>query len=303
MADLPTVFTRSEARTAGLTDRILAGPSVQRVFRGVFVRRGTRLTTRIRATAALRIAPAGALVARQTAAVLMGAVVPDDPRIHLRLESGRMRVPGVVASCRARPPLVALLHGLVATTAEDTFVDLVPELGLVDLVVLGDSLVRRGRTTTHRLTTAACAVRGQHRALALRAAGLVRAGVDSPMESRLRMLLVLAGLPEPVVDHHDVDEFGRVLRRYDLSFPGVRLAIEYDGRQHAESDHQWERDVERREQLDNEGWRIVVVLSKGIYREPERTLERVAAAMRERGLRATVTSQEWRASFGGRAGA
>ena len=33
--------------------------------------------------------------------------------------------------------------------------------------------------------------------------------------------------------------------------------------------------MERREELDRDDWRIVVVLAKGIYREPERTLERV----------------------------
>jgi hypothetical protein len=300
MPDLPTVFTRSEARAAGLSDRVLAGPQVQRVFRGVFVRQGTRLTTRLRTIAAVRIAPTGAVVARQTAAELMGGVVPDETRIHLRLKAGRMRVPGIVATVRPMPSLVARVHGITTTTAEDTFVDLVPDLGLVDLVVLGDSLVRRKRTTPARLVRAAQQVRGRHRALAVRAAGLVRDRVDSPMESRLRMLLVLAGLPEPVVDHREEDEDGYLLRRYDLSFPQVRLAIEYDGRQHAESDRQWERDVERREELDREGWRIVVVLGKGIYREPERTLERVVAAMNDRGMPARVTSQEWRVHFPGR---
>jgi hypothetical protein len=183
------------------------------------------------------------------------------------------------------------------TTAEDTFVDLARELGLVDLVVLGDSLVRRGRTTPEALAAAAAGMRGRHAAFARRAAGLVRAGVDSPMESRLRMLLVLAGLPEPVVNHIEYDEWGRWVRRYDLSWPALRLAVEYDGRQHAQSQRQWERDVERREELDTEGWRIVVVLAKGVHREPERTLDRVVGALRARGERARVTSDEWRLHF------
>ena len=180
----------------------------------------------------------------------------------------------------SRPPPVALVprrssRGIPVTTAEDTFLDLVPRLGLVDLVILGDSLVLRGRTSPRALRAAADASRGRHRRHAIRAAALVREHVDSPMESRLRLLLVLAGLPEPVVNHCDYDDTGRLLRRYDLSFPQQRLAIEFDGRQHAESSRQWERDVERREELDDEGWRIVVVLGKGIYREPRRTLERV----------------------------
>ena len=114
------------------------------------------------------------------------------------------------------------------------------------------------------------------------------------MESRLRMLLVLAGLPEPVVNHTEHDDHGRWVRRFDLSYPTVRVAVEYDGRQHAESDRQWQRDVDRREELDNDGWRIVVVLAKGIYREPDRTLTRVVSALRSQGMAVRITSQEWR---------
>ncbi|MFC8501918.1 DUF559 domain-containing protein [Pedococcus sp. NPDC057267] len=117
------------------------------------------------------------------------------------------------------------------------------------------------------------------------------------MESRLRMLLVLAGLPEPVVNHIEYDDWGRWVRRYDLSYPELKLAVEYDGRQHAESQRQWERDVERREDLDVEGWRVVVVLAKGVHREPERTLDRVVAALVAQGRPARVTSDEWRLHF------
>jgi hypothetical protein len=263
----------------------------------VYVASDVAVDTRLRARAALRIAPAGALLAVATAAELLGGVVPRDPRIHLRLPSGRMRVPGIEAArltTRAR----ATIAGLPVTTAEDTFVDLARRLDVVDLVVLGDSLVRRRRTTPRALAGAAASAKGRHRAPAVRAASLVRTGVDSPMETRLRMLLVLAGLPEPVVNHIEYAEDGRWRRRFDLSYPEVRVAIEDDGRQHAESDRQWERDVERREDLDRDDWRIVVVLAKGIYREPGRTLERVVDAVVSRGTPARVASDEWRLYFG-----
>ncbi|GAB3433897.1 DUF559 domain-containing protein [Phycicoccus ginsengisoli] len=294
---LPQVFTTAEAVAAGMSDKVLRGPQVQRVFRGVYVRRDVPLDTRVRTLAALRLAPEGSVAASATAAELLGGTVPQETRIHLRVPSGRLRVPGVAAQVRSRSRLRARVGGLPVTTAEDTFVDLAGELGLVDLVVLGDSLVARRRTTPEALVAAAGRVRGRHAALARRGAGLVRTGVDSPMESRLRMLLVLAGLPEPVVNHIEYDEWGAWVRRYDLSYPDLRLAVEYDGRQHAESQRQWERDVERREELEAEGWRIVVVLAKGVYREPERTLERVAVALSERGRPARVTSQEWRLHF------
>jgi hypothetical protein len=296
---LPSVFTRREAMAAGVSAGELRGPRYRRVFHNVHARTEMAHDLRVRALAALAIGPADALVARQTAAALLGAVVPSDSRVHLALPTGRLRARGIRA-LRRHVTHSASIGGVRVTTAEDTFLDLAADLSLVDLVVLGDSLVGKARSTPDSLVAAASRGSGPVGELARRAAGLVRAGVDSPMESRLRRLLVLAGLPEPVVNHIEYDEGGRWVRRYDLSFPECRLAIEYDGRQHAESQRQWERDVERREELDNDGWRIVVVLAKGIYREPGETLRRVVTAMRAVSIQASITSDEWRLHFPGR---
>jgi hypothetical protein len=194
-------------------------------------------------------------------------------------------------------------RGIRVSSPEQTFIDLACVLPLVDLVVLGDSLVKAKRTTVHRLVEAVNAWCGWGSRPALRAVGYLREGVDSPMETRLRMLMVLAGLPEPVVNHIQYDAMGGWAKRFDLSYPDLLLAIEYDGRQHAESDKQWDRDIDRREELDVEGWRLIVIRSKGIYAEPHRTLERIADAMRAQGSRDVPRRfrGEWRAHFPGRA--
>ena len=51
-----------------------------------------------------------------------------------------------------------------------------------------------------------------------------------PWRLGCRMLLVLAGLPEPQVNLKIRDEDGEVLRKYDLSYPAVRVAVEYNGK-------------------------------------------------------------------------
>jgi hypothetical protein len=85
-------------------------------------------------------------------------------------------------------------------------------------------------------------------------------------------------------DNHKIrDELGHVLIRLDLSYPQLRLIVEYDGRQHAEDVAQWNRDLERRETFDDSEWRILVVTAKGIYREPARTVERIRKALVKRG--------------------
>ena len=122
------------------------------------------------------------------------------------------------------------------------------------------------------------------------------------METRLRMLMVLAGLPEPVVNHIEYDAVGAWAKRFDLSYPDLLLIIEYDGRQHAEDDRQWGRDIDRREELDADGWRLIVVRSGGVYTEPGRTLERIMAAMRACGARQLprTLNPEWERYFPGR---
>ena len=104
------------------------------------------------------------------------------------------------------------------------------------------------------------------------------------METRLRLLIVLAGLPEPEVDHRVHDDDGTLLRRYDLSYLPFRLIIEYDGRQHAESDEQWLSDIGRDEALDDEQIRRLVVVSRDIYSTPANTLARITRAMRRAGM-------------------
>jgi hypothetical protein len=255
----------------------MRGPGYRRLIHGVYAPVELTPTVTVRARAALLVAPKGALLARHSAATLWGGVVPATPDLQLDIPPGsRLRVAGVEARVRLAPD-AARHRGLPITSPTQTFLDLA-DLDLVDLVVLGDSLVRAGVVTPPQLVAAATAFRGRRARHLRRAAALVRVGVDSPMETRLRLLILLAGLPEPVVNHPLRDDAGRVRYRLDLSYPEWRIAIEYDGRQHAENTAQWRWDIQRREDLDADGWRLVVVLSGDLYRGPARTLERIRSA-------------------------
>jgi hypothetical protein len=119
------------------------------------------------------------------------------------------------------------------------------------------------------------------------------------METRLRMLIVLAGLPEPKVNHKVYYADGRLRYRFDLSYPNLKIVVEYDGRQHRADLAQWDHDVERGDWFDDDGWKHVPVFSWGIYRRPDRTLERVVKALRERGCREVPSrlSDDWRPYF------
>ena len=294
-------FTRKQAIAAGLTDAVLRGPSYQQVLWGVYISSRIALTLTVRSLAALMVAPAGSVVSHHTAARLWGGTPPETGELHITTAgSNRAKTRGIQAHRVTALPEAVTHHGLPVTSPEGTFVDLARCCDLLQLVVLGDSLVRAKATTPAALVAACAGIAGRAGALARRAASLVRDRVDSPMESRLRMLIVLAGLPEPVVNIEVSDEGGRLRYRIDLSFPDQRLAIEFDGRHHVDVRSQWESDVLRREDLEADGWRFLVVTSSQLYSSPEDVLSRCVAAMRDRGVRVpSRTRTEWRRYFVG----
>src|ERR1700746_4128282 len=65
-----------------------------------------------------------------------------------------------------------------------------------------------------------------------RALALADPNAESPMESRLRALLVLGGLPRPRVQVSIHDDDDRFAGRVDLFYETAKLAIEYDGAVH-----------------------------------------------------------------------
>lgn len=306
-------FTVAEAAAASIDRRQLRRSNYRRIFRGIYVSASAEVGALMLAVAALKVSPHGSHASHFTAAEILGGTVPDQPLTHVCSPVGASRCQrrGVkgheCVECHVEPgqstPLALVRRGGVLVSGpERVFLELAGPLNLVDLVVLGDSLVAKKLTTCEALVAAADGWSGPGARLARRAARYVRKGVDSPMETRLRMLIVLAGLPEPTVNHIIRDVNGDWVHRFDLSYPHLRLIIEYDGRQHARDDRQWGHDIDRREELDHGGWRLLVVRHTGIYREPGRTLDRILDTMRELGARdlPTQLNDEWRAHFPGR---
>lgn len=300
--DVMQPFTRAEARAAGITDRRLRGPEFQQLLVGIYLSSRIRDLSQPRAMAALMVHPPDAVATHFSSARVIGAPVPDHPLEHVTvpLAGDRRQRHGI------RCHVMALAAGDIKTVGRlrishphRLFVELVPWLSLVDLVVLGDWLVRHEHVTTASLLDYCSRTTAQHAEAAQRAASFVRDRVDSPMETRLRLLIVLAGLPEPSVNLKIVLREGTARVRIDLSYPAVKVAVEYDGRQHVEVVEQWEGDLGRRENLDDGDWRIIVVTSKGIYRDPGGTVMRVWRALSKRGYRPLAPPTDgWRVHFG-----
>jgi hypothetical protein len=254
------------------------------------------------AAAALHISPRGSYASHETAAALWGASVGDFSEVHVSVPKGSSRSErrGIVAHRATTDQNPRLYKGLLVSEPTRVFLELAAaRMGLLDLVALGDSLVRRNRTTRAALVEAADGYVGKGSRLARRAASYVRAGVDSPRESRLRLLLVLGGLPEPKVNYILRELNGDWSQRLDLCYPELKLIIEYDGRHHTEVRANWLRDIKRREALEREGWRLVIITAEGLYDEPLDTLQRVRLALNERGWhqRSRRIPAEWHRLF------
>lgn len=291
-------FSGAEAREAGLTRGVRDG-RFRRVFHGMYIDARIPDTVVVRSRAALRLAPEGGVLSHWTAARLWGGIVPESASIHVSfMRDLRFRVDGIKHHRFRHRLHIVTRHGLPVTGPEQTFVHLARHLNLVDLVALGDSLVRKGVTTPSGLVAYAQGWEGQCQREAVAAARLVRERVDSVPETKLRLLFVLAALPEPEVDIRIHDADGMVVFRIDLGYRAAKLAFEYDGRWHADGE-QPAKDERRRHHLaTEEGWRFEVFVAEDLFETPAATLERAAAALESAGIRVPrPLSDAWRPHF------
>jgi hypothetical protein len=144
-------FSRAQARAAGLTVEMLLSRRFHKICWDTYVAREVPITPLLRATAVIRLVPSGSYISHHTAAELWGAAPPADGATHVTLPSacGRLVRQGVRSHYRKHPAQTTLRKGLPISTPEQTFLDLAAiGVGLVDLVVVADGLIKAGHTSS-----------------------------------------------------------------------------------------------------------------------------------------------------------
>ncbi|NJC68699.1 DUF559 domain-containing protein [Planosporangium thailandense] len=277
-----TPFRGSVAIRGGLITRArLTGSAWQRLFRDVYLSADTVLDHRMWCRAAALLLPPGAAIARTSAAYLHFADV-----LPLGQPPVDVAVPRSV-SLRPRPALrvervnlpasdIEQLAGMPVTTVLRTAFDLARTPDLVSGVVAVDALLNTGHLSLPTLIR--YAEERRHwpgGAQARRALRLAVPGAESPMETRLRLILVLAGLPEPLTQY----PVPMANARLDLAYPELRLGIEYDGDHHRDR-RQFQRDVARLNRLRLLGWTVLRFTADDVFRNPDRVATQVRAALR-----------------------
>ena len=285
-AALPDQFTVRQARAAGVTEGRLRGPDLIRPHRGVRCRR-TPHDVLARAQALTAVLGPATVFSHHTAAALLGLrqTYPDDGDLHVTSVTGRGRVqrPGVVGH-RARPSGIVEVHDLRLTDPVTTWADLARFGSVDDCVVLGDAVIARQPGVMLR-EEAARRHGGRGVQVMRDALPLIRGG-ESVMETRARLLMHRAGLPEPQLNREVHDDAGAWVACPDFSWPELKIAVEYDGDHHRADRRQWQRDIARRRTMEEAGWRVIVITADDVLRHPLALIDLLRSALAQAAARA-----------------
>ena len=277
------VFRGTDAVAAGLLTRDeLRSRQWRRLFRDVYADADLVDSHDLRVAGAALLVPPTAVFSGRTAAHLWGVAGLADAETPVEVTVPPASRFGPVAGIRVRQ---ARLEAREVTTRRDhrctakvrTALDVARLELLMESVPVLDVLLARCivrvedlREAVGRLPTG----RGVRRAR--QAVALADGRAESPQESRLRVLLQLAGLtPVPQWRVHRPD--GVFIARVDLAWPEQRLAVEYDGEWHARPG-QLARDRRRLNALVAAGWRVLHVTAADLYR-PETLIARIRALL------------------------
>jgi hypothetical protein len=274
-------FRSTDAIRLGLTRHQLEGGRFRHVFDDVYAAAQLPHSLELECAAALLVLPSDAVFCGVTAARLYGLPVPDqDSGLHVAVRSAMPTPPRIrdleVHEYTIPEAQLGWHDGWQVVRPERLFLELAAALPRLDLIVAGDAMLTRELTGPERLRMflyESYRRRGVRRAR--QALPLLAKGVLSPPETRLRILLVDAGLPCPVVNQPVYGRLGDVLATPDLSYPEFRIAIQYEGGHHQVEREQYVYDIGRDDRLTDEGWIVVRITKEMLLGSPQMITNRI----------------------------
>jgi hypothetical protein len=292
-APLPAPFAAApfavvEARRAGMSAGRLRSADLARPFVGI---RAAEMPATIRELISaylLKMAPSE-FFSHRTAALIHEMWLPFEQADRLRLDVAVVPPARAPRDARVtghhlvdRPGLVETADGLRVANAVETWCQLGTLLPVPDLVAAGDSLVRKDRPGEDLLPMLLAAADDHDRPCSKRlreAASLIRRGVRSAQETKVRLLLVGGGLPEPEINGEIESGAGVFVAECDLVYRHAKVLVEYEGDHHRSDPKQWRKDIVRYERLQDLGWRVIRVTADDLWLRPHETIARVRAAL------------------------
>ncbi|GAA2201729.1 hypothetical protein [Sinomonas flava] len=296
-------FTVAEAAHAGVSKGRLRHRSLRPLGRGI---RGQGTTAAL--TLGARVRPfvevnEQCAASHATAAELHGLPtrkrgLGEDEVFHVIRPEGaaHLKRPHVVVHrAKLLPGETMLVGGIPVTSPARTWLDLAERITLDELVAVGDACVRipypelEGREEPHCTVGDLRDIVARHRGKrgirkARLALALIRVGSDSPQETALRLALLRAGLPEPVLNARIVGKRGQHGPKPDIGYPEYGVGVEYEGEHHG-TEPQIVRDIARSESYDDVGWAEVRISKRHMANEGKAAVAKVRTALFLRGWR------------------
>lgn len=111
----------------------------------------------------------------------------------------------------------------------------------------------------------------------------IRVGSLSRPESLVRVMLLRAGLPEPLPNRRVYDRTGTLLAMPDLCWPDYRVLIEYQGDLHRTSKAKFRGDISRIEEYTDGDWSALQASADDVFGDPDPFLARAWRRLTSRG--------------------
>ena len=297
------LVTRSQARIAGLTDRMvdlaLADGLLIRVWREVFRVRGAPQTERM-AIAAATLGAAGHASGATAARLLQLEVALPITPLHVTVDVARQHprskplaieiesiafFPVTIHRCGSRPDPTLTVDGIPCADAARTLIDIAPALALDDLEDAFERARRLGLVSTEALARRFEVIGGRGRPGTPKVRALLANSRPNALESKLEgkawRMLRGSRIQEPVRQLWVKPPSGQRCR-IDFAWPDLLVAFETEGFEWHGTRARWKRDRIRTAALERLGWRIVVASWDDVVKAPTATLERIAMALDER---------------------
>jgi hypothetical protein len=253
--------------------------SLQRIWHGIYGLGEVTTALRLRG---LDLASGTTVVACMgTAAAAYGFGTERTADVHVLNPGGRQlrSTDGLVVHRRDGAPLT-VTAGRPATTPAWTAIEVARGLRRPRALATLDAALRSGMCRRADLRRAVDLQAGRRGIAAARELlELASPLAESPMESEVRLVILDAGLPPPILQYEVVEARGRTWR-LDFAWPERLVAAEYDGVDWHSGPEAFFRDRRRSSALQELGWVVVPIVAEDVRYRPGELTRRLATQLR-----------------------
>jgi hypothetical protein len=258
---------------------------IERLHRGIYGAPGSTDTDLRRASAALLAVRGEAFLAGRTAAALWGLLSRYPREVELVRATGKVTGRHERVVVRRSRTLTkadqAITKRLRVTSPARTIIDLTGLLDGDELLEAAASALHAGKVSTDSLRDSVARMGTAAGVEALRE--VIRAletdgRTDSQFERDVRRYVVGLGLT-PAPGTYPLRVGGRIIARLDIAFPEQRVCVECDGRRWHSLPEAFDRDRDRWNRIQAQGWTIIHLTYRQFHHDPARFRGQLLSAL------------------------